>query len=814
MVVAKRKDLGMIHEKTLQILGFTEIRSRLQALTSCEISERLARELAPETDYHQINDLLKETEDGVWFITRRGLPPLSGVSDVTGALLRAGAGGILSLNDLLKIAGLLCAVRRTKQYCLSVEENGEEVNRVAVMIGELWEHRQLEKDINRSILSDTEIADEASPALFDIRRKILQAQTQIKDKLNDMIRSSQYAKALQDAVVTLRGDRYCVPVRADNRSEISGIVHDTSSSGQTLFIEPTFVVEANNKIRELRVAEQEEIERILQNLSLQVSESSELLRKDLELISYIDFLFAKARLALDMKGVRPVVRTRGEIDIIQGRNPLIEKHQVVPISVRIGFPDENNRIISALIVTGPNTGGKTVTLKTVGLLTIMMQCGLLVPCEEKSVLSVYTGVYADIGDEQSIAQNLSTFSAHMKNITNILQACDHQSLVLLDELGAGTDPTEGAALAMSILECLHQMGSTVLATTHYSELKVFASTTPGFINASCEFNVETLRPTYKLLIGIPGKSNAFSISEKLGLDPVIISRAKEFLTNEDLRFEDMITGIEKSRVEIDEKREEALRLYEEAKRQYDELEAERDRLETERTAILDKTKEKAREITAKARISAERMLTDIRRASIEAGRDSVKSAEDAKLTFEKESSEYLGELSTGIGRKGQNHTPPADLSIGDQVRIQSLGVTAEVLSKPDANGKVHLSAGMMKVYLPLSDLQIIKQGSDIKPKSASKGSNSGTGSLMKAATIKHELDLRGMTVEEAISLIDMQIHNGILAKQGSFTIIHGKGTGALRKGIHEYLKRCNYVSEYRLGTFGEGDTGVTIVTLS
>ena len=803
----------MIQEKTLQILGFNEIRNRLQALTSCEISERLAWDLVPETDIQQVNHLLKETEDAMWFITRRGVPPLSGVSDVTGALLRAGAGGVLSLSDLLKIAGLLRAVRRTKQYCLSVDETGEVINCVANMINELWEHRLLEKDITRSILSDTEIADDASPVLFDIRRKILQSQVQIKDKLNDMIRSAQYAKALQDAVVTLRGDRYCVPVRADNRSEISGIVHDTSSSGQTLFIEPTFVVEANNKIRELRVAEQEEIEHILQSLSSQIAENSELLQKDLELISYIDFLFAKARLALDMKGVKPVVCTSGKIEIIQGRNPLIDKHHVVPISVRIGFPDDNNHVISALIITGPNTGGKTVTLKTVGLFTVMMQCGLLVPCEEKSTLSVYTGVYADIGDEQSIAQNLSTFSAHMKNITHILQSCDHQSLVLLDELGAGTDPTEGAALAMSILECLHQMGTTVLATTHYSELKVFASTTPGFMNASCEFNVETLRPTYKLLIGIPGKSNAFSISEKLGLDPVIISRAKEFLTNEDLRFEDMITGIERSRAEIDEKREEALRLYEETKRQYDELEAERDRLETEKTAILDKTKEKAREITAKARISAERMLTEIRRASIEAGRESAQSAEEAKSVFEKETAEYLGELSTGIGRKSENHTPPADLSIGDQVRILSLGVTAEVLSKPDTNGKVHLSAGIMKVYLPLSDLQLIKVN-EPKARKGGKGSNAGTGTLMKAATIKQELDLRGMTVEEAISMIDMQIHNGILAKQGSFTIIHGKGTGALRKGIHEYLKHCNHVSEYRLGTFGEGDTGVTIVTLS
>ena len=804
----------MIQEKTLVLLGFDEIRKKLQYYTTCSLSQKMAQELMPETDIAVIDSLLCETEDAVTFIIRRGSPPSFGVSDVTGALRHAGAGGILSLGELLKIAGLLLASRRIKQYSAGVEENSDCGNRVLEFIAKLSNNKQLEQEITRSILSDTEVADDASPALYDIRRKITQTQNSIKDRLGEMLHSSKYAKALQDGVVTVRGDRYCIPVKIEYRSEITGIVHDTSSSGQTLFIEPAFVVEANNKIRELKVAEQEEIDRILAHLSAEIALLESVLLTDLQTISYIDFIFAKARLCLDMKGVRPTICEDGQINIIEGRNPLIDPHKVIPITVQVGFIQEHKTIpVNAVIITGPNTGGKTVTLKTVGLLTIMMQCGLMVPCKERSVLSIYTGIYADIGDEQSIAQNLSTFSAHMKNITSILNTCDHRSLVLFDELGAGTDPTEGAALAMSILESVYQMGATVLATTHYSELKIFASTTPGFINASCEFDVDTLRPTYKLLIGIPGKSNAFAISEKLGLDPLIIGRAREFLTSEDLRFEDMLTGIERSRMLIQQQQDEAARLENETKKMYEEMEREREQLRIDRDALLDKTREQAREITNKARIAADKMLTEIRRISMDVGRTSVREAEDAKAEFETIAEEGMARVSEGYSVATEKANPPQQLTPGQEVKILSLGCNAIVLDKPGQDGKVHLQAGMMKLYLPLDDLKEVKQTKTSKETRREKGSSAGVGKLMKAASVKHELDVRGMTVDEAIMIIDRQIHDGILAKQSSFSIIHGKGTGALRKGVHEYLKRCTYVKEYRLGTFGEGDAGVTIVTL-
>ena len=805
----------MIQEKTLSLLGFDEIRNQLKRYTTCALSEKIASKLAPETNLDTIELLLSETEDATGFIIRRGSPPALGVFDITGALRHAGAGGVLSLSEFLKVAGLLLASRRIKQYGASVEDQTETSNRIQNYINQLSENRRLEEMITRSIISDTEIADDASPSLYDIRRKIVQTQNLIKDRLSDMIRSSKYAKALQDSVVSVRGARYCFPVKVEYRCEISGIVHDTSSSGQTLFVEPNFVVEANNKIRELKVAEQEEIDRILTELSAEIALNESVLLQDLKNISYIDFLFAKARLALDMKAIRPKIEETGRIHILEGRNPLIDAHKVVPITIQLGDTREGTTVpTGAVIITGPNTGGKTVTLKTVGLLTSMMQCGLMIPCKENSVLSVYTGIFADIGDEQSIAQNLSTFSAHMKNITSIIATCNHRSLVLLDELGAGTDPTEGAALAMSILECVYQMGATVLATTHYSELKIFASTTPGFVNASCEFDVDTLKPTYKLLIGVPGKSNAFAISEKLGLDSIIIERAKEFLTNEDLRFEDMLTGIERSRAQIELQREETQRLKEEANRLYEEIEREREQLRLDRDALLDKTREQAREITNKARSAADKMLTDIRRISMDIGRNSIREAEDAKAEFEKVAQDGLARVSEGYSAATEKANPPKNLIVGQEVRILSLGCNATVLSLPGQDGNVHLQAGVMKLYLPLSDLKEVKNNDQkINKGSKGKGASAGAGTLMKAASVKHELDVRGLTVEVAVMIIERQIHDGILAKQSSFTIIHGKGTGALRKGVQEYLKRCVYVKEFRLGTYGEGDAGVTVVTL-
>ncbi|MBO5147232.1 MAG: endonuclease MutS2, partial [Clostridia bacterium] len=563
----------MLLNKTLATLEYDLIKKKLHDLSSCEVAKEHINNLYPLQDIDEIQNLLDETQDAVNFIIKRGMPPLAGIKDIRGAVRRAASGGSLSFSELLSISGVLRAARRIINYSSSAENNGED--KISAYIAQIIENRPFEEKINRCIISEEEMADEASRELYNIRRQIVSSQNSIKDKLNEIIKSSKFSKTIQEPVVTMRGDRYCIPVKTEYRGEITGIVHDTSSSGQTLFVEPAFVVEANNKIRELKVKEAQEIARIVEELSNEAGENESILLLDLRIISYLDFTFAKARLALEQKAIRPIINTRGKISLKDARHPLIHKDKVVPISIYLSEQE-------SMLITGPNTGGKTVALKTVGLLTVMMQSGLLIPAKERSELSIYNGIYADIGDEQSISQNLSTFSAHMKTVVAILNDCDDRSLVLLDELGAGTDPTEGAALAMSILECLHQMGASVFATTHYSELKVFASTTPGFINASCEFDTETLKPTYKLLIGVPGKSNAFAISSKLGLDDLIIGRAKEFLTNEDLRFEDMLKGIEDSRKRIDSEKEETERLRRESAKLREEIAKEKARKKREK----------------------------------------------------------------------------------------------------------------------------------------------------------------------------------------------------------------------------------------
>lgn len=783
----------MLLNKTLATLEYDLLKQRLLELSSCEVAKSYINDMQPIDNADEIERLLTETEDAVNFIIKRGAPPLAGVKDIRGAIRRAASGGSLSFAELLNISGLLRAARRIINYASSVESSGEDT--ISVYISELIENRQFEEKINRCIVSEEEMADEASRELYNIRRQIASMQNNIKEKLNDFIKSSKYSKSIQDAVVTMRGDRYCIPVKTEYRGEINGIVHDTSSSGQTLFIEPAYVVEANNKIRELKVKEAKEIARIVAELSEEAGQHESVILLDLKIISYLDFTFAKARLALDQKAIKPIINTTGKIALINARHPFIHKDKVVPINV---FLNEKE----SMLITGPNTGGKTVALKTVGLLTVMMQSGLLIPAKDKSELCVYTGIYADIGDEQSISQSLSTFSAHMKNIVSILENCDDRSLILLDELGAGTDPTEGAALAMSILECMHQMGASVFATTHYSELKVFASTTQGFVNASCEFDTETLRPTYRLLIGVPGKSNAFAISEKLGLDSLIIGRAKEFLTNEDLRFEDMLKGIEDSRKRIDIEREETERLRNESSRIKEEISRERDKFIQEKNELINKTKEEARVIINKARIASDKLLTEIRKAS------NVKEAEKAAQDFRKFSDETDEELYKSYQKRADNSKPPKTVKEGETVKIVSLNNKAIVLKAPDKDGQVYVQAGIMKMYVNISDLR-----TETDNTASNKKTLDSSSFISKAATIKSEIDLRGMTVDEAVIVIDRQIHDGYIAKQQQFSIIHGKGTGALRAGIHDYLRTCKQVKSFRLGTFGEGDAGVTIVTL-
>lgn len=796
-----------MYNKSLESLEFSVLKEKIKSYISCELAGQIADDLYPVTDKDEIISLLRETEDAYNFVIRRGSPPAFGTADITGSVRRASFGGTLTLVELLNISGMLRSVRRLISYAGITDADSE--NSMLARISSLTENKLLEDTINRCIISEEEMADDASPLLYDIRRKLVSTQNSIKEKLGELTRSSKYSKALQDSVVTIRSGRYCVPVKIEYRSEISGIVHDTSSSGQTLFIEPAFVVDANNKIRELKIQEQEEISRILKELSETVASYEHELIRDVKELAYIDFTFAKARLASEMKAIKPEISENGEIKIINGRHPLIEKHNVVPINIFLGTPEQNNA--SAMIITGPNTGGKTVTLKTVGLFSVMMQSGLLIPADEHSKIPVFNNIFTDIGDEQSISQNLSTFSAHMKNITEILSECDYNSLILFDELGAGTDPTEGAALAMSILECVQQMGATVFATTHYSELKIFASTTPGFINASCEFDVETLRPTYRLLIGIPGRSNAFAISERLGLDTVIIDRAKEFLSNEDKKFEEMLSGIEKNRKELENQKEETESNLRQSRILLANAKAEKEAMDKEREEFIVKIKTEAREINNKARISADKMLTEIRKAALISGNhESVRAAEKARNDFENESSETEGSISkseTNVSGTESDH-----FSAGQDVHIISLNCKGTVLSDSKPGEKVYIAAGIMKVYLPASDLRIINQ--PVKSPAGTKSTNGKSEGNMKALNLKTEIDVRGCTVEEAITLIERHINDAVQAHQPSFTIIHGKGTGALRKGIHQYLSKSKLISGYRLGSFGEGDFGVTIVSLS
>lgn len=790
-----------MNERVLNVLEYNYIINKIKELATCEPAKYLAQDLVPITDITEINRLLTETDDAVALIARKGLPPLGGVKDVRNSVLRAGMGGTNNLIELLNIAGLLKACRRMLDYSSGVDENTE--NTVSILISTLRANRSLEERIYKAIISEEEMADEASPKLYDIRKQIISKQNAIKDKLNDFIKSSRYSKAIQEPIITMRGDRYCIPVKTEYRSEVTGLVHDTSGSGQTLFIEPAFVVETNNKIRELRVQEEQEIQRILAEFSSEVADNRDILLNDLELISYIDFTFAKARLAMDMKAFRPKVNTEGYINILNGRHPMIDRHVVVPISIYLG------RDFDTLVITGPNTGGKTVTLKTVGLFTLMMQSGMLVPADEGTVLSVFNGIYADIGDEQSIEQSLSTFSSHMKNIVEILNKCDHKSLILFDELGAGTDPTEGAALAMSILECVHQIGARTIATTHYSELKVFAQTTKGFANASCEFDVHSLRPTYKLLIGVPGKSNAFAISKRIGLDENIIERAKEFLTGEDIRFEDMLMSIEKNRKIIEQERYEAEQLRRECDILKKRISDERESFLKEKNEYLSKARYEAREILNRARMMSDRLLEDIRKAASAGGKEALREADKAKMSLVMLQNELDDSFADSIVNDMTDTKIPDNLKKGDTVKIISLNNKGTVLKEPDRDGNVYIQAGIMKIYIHISDLRLEEERKEKKETRSTK-----TNVNNKAIDIKTEIDVRGMTVEEATSVIDKQIDDALVARLGQFSIIHGKGTGALRRGIQKFLESDKRIQSFRLGVYGEGDTGVTVVSLS
>lgn len=791
-----------MNDRTLRVLEYEKIIDKLKGLTASELGRELVEQLTPQTDFNTVEKMLSETNDGVSCIMRRGSPPLGGMNDIRASLKRLDIGGILNPGELLRLGGVLRAARKLKSY-VNDKLSEDNTNVVNELISCLESNARLEQKIELCILSEDEIADNASSTLNNIRRQIKDHQASIKNKLNDLIRSTKYQKYIQESVVTIRGDRYVIPVKQEHRNDIPGLVHDSSSSGATLFIEPMAVVEANNNIKQLKIKEQAEIERILAELSQDASLILPQLNANMSIMARLDFIFAKARLAVDLNCMCPQVNQSGRILIKKGRHPLLDVKKVVPIDFWVG--DKFN----SLIVTGPNTGGKTVSLKTVGLFTLMTQSGLHIPANAGTEMSVFEKIYADIGDEQSIEQSLSTFSSHMKNIVEILKYVDNKSLVLFDELGAGTDPTEGAALAMSILECLHQIGATTLATTHYSELKVYAITTEGVENASCEFDVETLRPTYRLLIGVPGKSNAFAISKRLGLTDDIIERSKEFLSQEDIRFEDILLSIEKNRSEAEKEklRAESYRL--EAERLKKDLENQKSKLAAQKESELRKAREEARQILLNSKREAEELVNEMKRLAKEQEEAEVKrQTEELRQRVNKSISGLEDSLVEAIMPKQGLVKPPKNLKPGDTVLIVNLNQKGTILSKPDKNGEAQVQAGIIKLNVHVSNLKLVDE-----QKQQIQKTGVGRIGVSKAQNMSTEIDLRGMMLDEAIDIVDKYLDDASIAGLGEVTLIHGKGTGALRSGLHQYLKRNPHAKSYRLGKLGEGETGVTVVEI-
>lgn len=789
-------------EKTQRILEFDKIVKKLLNLASSALGKELVEEIRPEKDYNRIQELLKETNDGVSCIVRRGSPPLGGIHDIRGSLKRVEIGGVLGPGELLRIADTLRAARNLKNYVNDNIEDGQE-NTVGGLIGSLEANKRIEEKIRLCIVNEEEISDYASPALSNIRRKIKDAQNSIKDKLNELIKSQKYQKFMQESIVTMRGERYVVPVKQEYRSEIPGLVHDASSSGATIFVEPMAVVEANNNIRQLRAKEQAEIERILYELTADVAGITDSLVSNISILAKLDFIFAKAKLSVDYNCVCPKLNTDKKILIKKGRHPLLDPKAVVPIDFWAGDK------FSTLVITGPNTGGKTVTLKTVGLFTLMTQAGLNIPANEGTEMSVFDRVFADIGDEQSIEQSLSTFSSHMKNIVNILAEADDRSLVMFDELGAGTDPTEGAALAMSILECLHQTGSITIATTHYSELKVYASTTEGIENASCEFDVETLRPTYKLLIGIPGKSNAFAISSRLGLSANIIDRARELLTQEDIKFEDMLLNIEKNRSEAEKERIKAENFRREIEGLKNELEQQKRKLNVQKEKLLREAKEEARKVLLGAKEESENIISEIRRLEAEAeAAEREKAVEELRHRLKNKLNNIEDSLTEAAIPKQGYVKPPENLKPGDSVLIVNLNQKGTVISPPGRNGEAVIQAGIMKINVHLTNLKLIdEQQKEIQKYGA------GKIGMAKSKTISTEIDVRGFALDQATEAVDKYLDDAALSGLPEITIIHGKGTGILRSGLHQFLRTHHHVKGFRLGKYGEGETGVTVVEM-
>jgi len=786
-----------MNNKALKTLEYNKITDRLASHASSEPGIKLCRELQPMMDMDGINSALKQTSDAVSRIFRHGSISFAGLKDIRPLTKALEVGSALGMSELLDICSLLKVAAGARRYGVSEDEAADSLSG---MFNVIYDITDVRREIERCILSEDEIADDASAELKNIRRQMRICTERIRTELNSMLNGSDRTY-LQEAVITTRGGRYCIPVKAEYKSQVPGMVHDQSKAGSTFFIEPMSVVRLNNEIREYEVKESEEIAKILASLSAMAGNYTAELDADYDILSQLDFIFAKAKLSFEYKGSEPIMNTRGYINIRKGRHPLIDSRKVVPIDVSIG--DE----YSELIITGPNTGGKTVTLKTIGLFSLLGQSGLHIPAADNSELTVFNDIFADIGDEQSIEQSLSTFSSHMKNIIEILAKADSNSLVLFDELCAGTDPTEGAALAISILTSLHKLRVTTVATTHYSELKIFALSTEGVQNACCEFDVATLAPTYRLLIGIPGKSNAFAISGKLGLPQYIIDDAKESLASEDVAFEDVISDLEKSRVTIEREKLELEEYKKEVEDLKNQLKAKNERLDERSDNILQKAREEASAILREAKETADDAIRKLNKAN--AAGMSVAELEKQRQRIK----DNINKVDKGRVLKSQapaRQHKASDFHIGDRVHVASLNLDGTVHTLPNQKGELNVTIGIMNYNVNMSDLTIIEEASEMR-KLKQKSSGIGKLKMSKTASISPEINLIGMTSDEAIMTLDKYLDDAFLSHISPVRIVHGKGSGVLRNAVHNYLKRQKHVKSFRLGSFGEGDYGVTIV---
>nr|WP_300832809.1 endonuclease MutS2 [uncultured Acetatifactor sp.] len=827
-----------MNEKVLKTLEYNKIIELLANKANSAPGKKLCRELVPSTDLGEIRRNQRQTADALRRLFRFGSTSFGNNKDLGYSIRSLEVGSTLSILELLNIASMLDNVARIKAYGRQDRNDGRAGGRASGNDRDSDRDRRggspepedeardtldeyfelltpltgLANEIHRCILSEEEIADDASPKLKNIRRSMLQTGDKIHGQLTSML-SGSYRTYLQDAVITMRNNRYCIPIKAEYKGQVNGMVHDQSATGSTYFVEPAAVVELNNKLRELELEEKEEIGRILADLSAQAGAHTEELADDLKIMTLLDFIFAKAELAMEMNATEPVFNDDRSINIRKGRHPLLDKKKVVPIDIHLG------RDFDLLVITGPNTGGKTVSLKTVGLFTLMGQAGLHIPALDRSELSIFTEVYADIGDEQSIEQSLSTFSSHMKSIVHILNHADADSLCLFDELGAGTDPTEGAALAIAVLNYLHDRGIRTMATTHYSELKIYALSTSFVENACCEFNVETLQPTYRLLIGIPGKSNAFAISAKLGLSEEIIDAAREQIGKEDKTFEDVIADLEQSRITIEKEQLEIARHKESIRLLQEQLQQKNDKIDQAKDRILREANEKAREILQEAKEVADETIRDFHKAG--AGAD-IRELEKKRQKVRDKISEKNDHLSVGgsLSLNGGLKAPekkaidPKKLKKGDAVKIVSMGLTGTVSTLPDAKGALFVQCGIIRTHTNVKDLIYVQEETVTTPKlqRSGGGDRSGKMKMSKTMSISTEINLLGKTVDEALALLDKYLDDAYLAHLPSVRVVHGKGTGALRNAVHGHLKRLKYVKEYRLGEYGEGDSGVTIVT--